>query len=132
VLKMLIATVFFAHGVGHILFLAPALRLATWADQTGHSWAITPLFGDGLTRLLGGLIWGSATVLFIGAAAGLVAGGDWWRVAAVAGAVISTVGILVMWDGIATSNAVMALIVDLLVLAALVLAHWPSVEAVGS
>jgi len=131
-IKLLLATLFFAHGVGHILFLAPTLRLAAWADQTGHSWALAPLLGDNLTRVLGGVVWGAALVLFVAAAAGLLIGGDWWRSAAIVGAIVSAIGIVAMWGGIATSSAIMALGFDLLVLFALLVIHWPSAEVVGS
>jgi hypothetical protein len=36
-----------------------------------------------------------------------------------------------MWDGIPTSSAVFALAADVVILVALVWAHWPSAEVVG-
>ena len=42
--NLAVATVLFAHGVGHVLFLAPTLRLADWAGQTGYSWALAPVW----------------------------------------------------------------------------------------
>jgi hypothetical protein len=130
--KLLLATLFFAHGVGHVLFLGPALRLTAWADQTGQSWVLTPLVGDGAARILASVVWGAALLLFVGAAAGLVLGSDWWRAAAIAGAVVSAVGIVAMWGGVAPSSAIMALAFDVLVLLALLVVHWPSAEVVGS
>jgi len=131
-LKLVIAIVVLAHGVGHVLFLAPAIRLATWADQTGHSWLITPLLGDGLTRALAALVWTATIALFVAAVAGFYLGSDWWRQAALLGAVVSASGIVVMWDGLPTSSAAAALIFDLIVIAALGVAHWPTAEVAGS
>jgi hypothetical protein len=130
VLKLLIATIVLAHGVGHLLFLAPTLRIAAWAGQSGHSWALAPLIGDGLARATGGLIWVSAIGLFVAAVGGFVLDAEWWRPVAMGAAVVSVIGIVVMWDGIAPSSAVFALVVDLVVLVALTWARWPSPESV--
>jgi hypothetical protein len=132
VLRITIAIVLAFHGIGHVLFLAPALRVATWADQTGGSWLLSSTVGDGAAHALGAAAWAAATILFVVAAAGLLMTQEWWRPVAVAGALISVVGIVVFWDGIATSSAAFALVVDIAVVVGLVVAHWPSVESVGA
>ena len=47
-----LALVVFAHGVGHLLFLAPAVGLGNWAEQTGESWALTGAIGEAATRVI--------------------------------------------------------------------------------
>jgi len=131
-LKLLIAVVVLAHGVGHVLFLAPALNLASWADQIGHSWLVTPLLGDGLTRTLAAIVWSSTIVLFVGAVMGFFAGSEWWRTAAIAGSIVSAAGIVLMWDGLPTGSAVAALVFDAIVLVSLVWADWPNLDVAGS
>ena len=131
-LKLLIATAVFAHGIGHILFLIPTVGLVNWADQTGHSWLVTPLLGDGLTRALAALVWAAAIVLFVGSVVGFYLGADWWRLAAIAGALVSEFGIIAMWGDLPTSSATFALVFDAVVLVALLWARWPSTELVGS
>jgi hypothetical protein len=131
-LKLVLALVVLAHGVGHVLFLAPALGLADWAGQTSHSWILTNVLGETLTRALAALVWTSALVLFVAGVAGLLSGADWWRAVMIAGAAVSLIGIVAMWDGIATSSALFALVFDVLVLVALVFVRWPSTELVGS
>lgn len=131
-LKLILIVVLFAHGIGHVLFLAPAVRLADWAGQTSHSWVLTGLIGDGLTRAVAAAVWLSAIALYLAAVGGLAAGQEWWRFAAIAGAVVSLAGIIAFWDGIATSNAFFALVVNALVLAALILARWPAASEVGA
>lgn len=131
-LTLILAVVLFAHGVGHVLFLAPALRVADWAGQTGHSWLLTATMGDSPSRAIAAVIWTASIVLFVAGAAGLLAGQAWWRPITVAGAIVSLVGLVVFWDGIATTSAVFAIVVDVLVLVALVVAHWPSTDAIGS
>jgi hypothetical protein len=127
-----LAIVVLAHGVGHVLFLAPTIRLANWAGQTGHSWLLTPTGGESVTQVVGGIIWVVTMILFVAGVIGFLTGHDWWRAAIVAGAVVSIVGIVVMWDGIATTNAVFALVFDVLILGSILWAHWPSPELAGS
>jgi hypothetical protein len=128
VIKVAIAIALFGHGVGHVLFLAPTARLATWADQSGHSWLLAPVVGDGVARAAATLAWSAAIVLFVAASAGLVMNLDWWRAAAVVGALVSALAIATSWGGIAPSNAVIALVVDIIVLVALLVLRWPSAE----
>ena len=125
-LHLAIATVLLAHGLGHILFLAPTLRLADWAGQSGHSWALAPVIGDGLARGVGAAFWATALVLFVATAGGYLVDADWWRPVAIVAAVVSAVGIALMWNGIATSNAVFALVVDVIVLGAVLWSRSPA------
>jgi hypothetical protein len=132
VVRFGVALVVFAHGVGHILFLGPVLGLGSWAGQTGHSWLLTGVLGDGATRAIATLTWSAVIVLFVAGVGGFLAGADWWRGITIAAAALSLAGIVVFWDGLATSSAIFALVVDLVILAALVAAHWPSTELAGS
>ncbi len=131
-LKVLIALVVLAHGIGHILFLGPSLQLAGWAGQTGHSWALTSGLGDGPTRAIAALLWSATIVLFVAGVGGFLLGQPWWVGVTAAGAVTSIVGIVLMWDGIVASSAGFALAFDVLVLVSLFWAHWPTTEMAGS
>jgi hypothetical protein len=44
---------------------------------------------------------------------------------------MSIAGIVLFWDGIATTSAIFALAFDAIVLVALLVVEWPSSEAVG-
>ena len=131
-IKLAIATVLLAHGVGHVLFLAPTLKLADWAAQTGWSWALAPLVGDGVARLMGSALWAVAIMLFVAAAGGYLVDSSWWRVVAIGGAVASGIGIIVMWSGIATTNAVLTLAVDVIVVALLLWTRASAATAAGA
>jgi hypothetical protein len=131
-IKILIALTVFAHGVGHVLFLVPALGIATWAGQTGDSWLLTGTFGPTMTRAIAAIVWAAAIVLFVGGVAGFLTGAEWWRAVTLAGAVVSAVGIAAMWGGIAMSSALFALGFDAVIVVALVWAHWPAVDLVGT
>ena len=132
ILRVVLAIVLVVHGIGHVLFLGPALRVAAWADQSGGSWLLSSTIGDGGAHATGAIVWAAATVLFVAAGTGLLLAMEWWRPIAVVAAAVSLVGILVFWDGILTASAVPALIVDVAVIVGLLVAHWPSVDAVGA
>ena len=132
IVRIGLAVVVFAHGVGHILFLGPVAGLGSWADQTGHSWLLTSVLGDSVARAIAVLTWSAVVVLFVAGVTGFLAGADWWRPVTVAAAALSIAGIAINWDGIAQSNAIMALVVDVVVIVALLVAHWPAAAAAGS
>jgi len=131
VARWVLAVVVFAHGVGHVLF-APMLAGTMKLDATGHSWLLTGLVGDGPTRALATLVAAVVTAAFVVAAGGIVLQTSWWRGIAVGGALGSIVLVGVMWDGIPTSPAAAALAFDVVVLAALLVVHWPSTELIGA
>ena len=78
-LKFALAFLVLAHGLGHVLFLAPTMRLAEWADQSGHSWLVTPSLGDSIARLLGSAAWITVIALFTSAVIGFFMATDWWQ-----------------------------------------------------
>jgi hypothetical protein len=131
-LKLVLAVVVLAHGVGHVLFLGPTLRVGEWAGQTAHSWLLTGTLGDSAARAIAAVIWTATIALFVAGVAGYLTDAAWWRGVTVAGSVVSIVGLVLFWDGIATSSAVFALAFDAVLLLALLVAHWPAAEPVGA
>lgn len=127
-LRLALAVVVLAHGIGHVLFLVPTVRLASWADQTGHSWLLTGSLGDGPTRAIAAVIWIAAIALFVAGVVGFLTGAGWWPAVTIVGAIVSIVGIVAMWDGLAQPSAMLALAFDVVVLVALAWAHWPATE----
>lgn len=122
-LRFVLVIVVGAHGLGHILFLVPLLGKADWGQPT-RSW----LLGDGwLARGLGGLIWLAAIVGFTAVAIGLMNSTGWWRPVAIAAAAVSSLGLLLFWTTPISSPVLSALVFNLMVLAALLIFHWPPV-----
>ncbi|MBX3060539.1 MAG: hypothetical protein KF770_29125 [Anaerolineae bacterium] len=120
-LRMVLAVVVAAHGIGHILFLMPLISSTNWG-QVSQSWL---LGGGGLARGVGAVIWLVSLVGFVAAAFGIFRETDWWQTVAVVSAAVSTVGLVLFWTRPSTSPALSALIFNLLVLAALLIFHWP-------
>ncbi len=127
-LRTVLLLVIGAHGIGHILFLMPLLGIVDWG-QTPRSWLIT---GEAAARIIGSLLWVVVILGFVAAVAGLLGQYPWWRTAAVVAAAISIVGLILFWDNPVTSPVVAALVFNLLVIGALLIVHWPSIEAVGA
>jgi len=123
-----VALVVFAHGVGHMLFLGPVIGLGSWADQTGDSWVLTGTIGEPAARIVATVLWSAVIVLFVAGVAGFLGTTDWWRTVTIGAAGLSILGIVLFWGGIASSSAIFALIADAVILGALLIAHWPSTE----
>ena len=122
-LRLILALVVGAHGLGHILFLMPLWKIADWG-QAAHSW----LLGDGwLAKGVGSLIWLAAIVGFLVVTIGLFQATNGWRTAAILAATVSSLGLLLFWAAPVSSPVISALAFNLLVLGALLIFHWPTV-----
>jgi hypothetical protein len=130
-LRIILAIIVGAHGIGHVLFLVPSLGLATWGQST-QSWLLTNALGDTLTRLIGATIWLVGTIGFCAATFGIFTQTEWWRSLAVISSIISIVGLVLFWANPVASSASFAIAFDAAVLAALLVFHWPSTTMIGT
>jgi len=129
--RIVVALVILAHGIGHILFLAPCLGITQWG-QSAHSWLLTRTLGDVATRVMGSLLWLVVIVGFVTAGIGLLGQGAWWRTVAVASASVSLLALVLFVNGSSTQPVLSAAAMDIAILVALVWIHWPSVDLVGA
>jgi hypothetical protein len=127
-LRIGLALVVGAHGIGHLLFLMPLLGVADLGQST-RSW----LLGSNLlAKGAGSLIWIVATAGFIAVALGILNTSGWWRALAIASSAISIAGLVLFWGRPASSPALSALVFNLLVMGSLLVLHWPAAaEAAG-
>lgn len=126
-LRVVLAILVGAHGIGHILFLMPLVSSTSWG-QAAQSW----LLGDGgLAKGVGVLIWLVALVGFLVAAFGIFRETDWWQTAAVVSTAVSTLGLILFWSKPVTSPAISALVFNLIILVSLLVFHWPAAQASG-
>lgn len=130
-LRAILALVIAAHGVGHVLLLAPCLGIAQWG-QSARSWLLTGTLGDVPTRLIGGILWLVVIAGFLAAGIGLLSQHAWWRTLAVASAAISLLALFLFARGGDAQPLLSAAAMDLVVLVALLLVRWPSVGLVGA
>jgi hypothetical protein len=120
-----------AHGIGHILFLVPTLGLADWGQST-YSWLLTNLAGDGVTRVVGSLLWLAATLGFVAVVVGILGQEGWWPAFAAGSAALSLLGLALFWGHPTTSSAVYATLFDIAILGAVLWVRWPPTAFIGS
>lgn len=131
-LKLVVTGVIGAHGVGHVLGWMPAWGVARFEGVSSRSWLLTDVIGESTTRALAGGLWLAPTIGFVFAAAGLFTGQAWWRPVAIGSAVVSLAAIALFWEALPVGSRVGAIVVDLAVVGALIVANWPSSAAIGS
>ena len=122
--RIVVAGVLRAHGVGHVLGWMPAWGIARFEGTSSHSWLVSGVAGDGAARLLAGAIFLVPTVGFIAAAAGLLTGQPWWRQAAVGSAAASLLCTALFPQAFTTSSTVGSVAVDVAVLVGLLVLGW--------
>jgi uncharacterized membrane protein YphA (DoxX/SURF4 family) len=135
-LRIIVAGVLFIHGVGHFMGMMPALQLASVEGWNSRSWLLTPLIGEGVSRILSALLFLAALLGFVASALGLLGWlvpHEWWRTLAVVSAVVSIVTIVVFWNAFVSlfPNKVGAIGVDIAVLVCLLWLNWPTEAALG-
>ena len=129
--RIVIAVVILAHGIGHVLFLAPCLGFSQWG-QSAQSWLLTGRLGDTVTRLAGGLLWLVAIVSFAAAGVGLLVQAPWWRTLAVIPAVVSLLALALFAGGGNNQATLSAAGMDVVILVSLLWLRWPSAELLGA
>lgn len=119
-LRILLAVLVGAHGIGHILFLAPLLGLASWG-QAGESW----LLGSSWPiRAFGVVIYVAVILGFIAAAFGIFRETSWWQSVLLTSAVVSIVGLALFWVRPPTSPEVSAMAFNGIAIGLLFLMRW--------
>jgi hypothetical protein len=110
---------------------APVIGPATGPSRPAVL-ALTGAIGEPATRVIATVLWSAVIVLFVAGVGGFLGATDWWRPVTIAAAGLSILGTVTFWGGFASSSAIFALIADVAVLAALLVAHWPSADLVSS
>ncbi len=123
-MKVVVAGVLGAHGIGHVMGWLPALGLARFDGVSGSSWLLTGTLGDGAARILAVGLFAVPTVGFVAAAVGLLLGQPWWRPLAVASAGVSLAATALYPQAIPTGSTVGSVAVNLVVLYGVLIADW--------
>lgn len=115
-LRYLITILLFAHGVGHLLFLANSFGY--WkGSEVGRSWLFSGVLGAGqVLEGLFGLLWLLPLTGFVGVSWGYLTQAGWWPQLALASAAISVVMIVLWWGSLVPGSAFFALVFDLAVI----------------
>ena len=126
-IKVVIAAVLLAHGIGHSMGLLQVFRVAVINPQWhGESWLLTGPAGPALSQAIGVSIWTMAVAGFAAVVAVLVGWlpGAWWQPLAIGSALVSLVGLFLFPTAFPTLSTLGALAVDVAVLAAVLWSRW--------
>jgi len=125
--KVALALILFAHGVGHSMGMLQLFRIATVnPGWHGDSWLLSGSVGTPVAQAVGVVCWTVAIAGFA-AVAGVVVGwlpASWWAPLAIGSAVASIAGLVLFPTAFPPFSSVAALAVDGLLLAAVVFARW--------
>ena len=113
--KILVAVVLLAHGIGHVLGPLQVFKV-TAANPTwnGNSWLLTDVTGQTVSNVIGLALWIAAMVGFVAAAA-VVMGwlpASWWVPLAVGSSIVSLVAIALFPSAFPMTSTVAAAVVD--------------------
>jgi hypothetical protein len=121
-----------AHGLVYGLYAAHSLRLLeikpgfAWPDG---SWSLSWL-GDPTVRILAAVVFALVGVAFAVSGAALVLRQAWWQPVAVCAAVVSTVAIVLLWNGrpqALDAQGAYAVLINAAILVVVLVFHWPQV-----
>jgi len=134
-LRIILAALFFVHGIGHLQGVVVSLGLYSNERWNARSWLFTEILGETTTRTMGFFIWLTATLASLTAGLSML---DWltpaapWRLMALICAVISTFGLVFYWNSLAMIfNKVGAIAVNVAIVVSVVLLNWPPEGLLG-
>jgi hypothetical protein len=122
-----------AHGLVHILYVAHSLRffeLQPGMKWPEGSWALSSLIGDPAVRVVAAFLFTLVGVAFAASGVALAFRQGWWQPIALAAAALSTVAIVLLWDGrleALDTQGAYALLINAGILVAVLAFHWPAV-----
>jgi hypothetical protein len=113
------------HGLVHLWYVTLSQKLVPFQPEmgwTGTSWLLTQALGDAPTRTLAAVFYTLATLVMVVGGIGLMASFTWCRPVLAGAAIVSSVTLLVFWDGSANlivQKGLVGLVINAILLAAL-------------
>ena len=101
-LKLLSGIFIVLHGLVHLWYVVLSYGLVEFQPDmgwTGESWLLSGLLGESLARSLAGVLYIAATLAFVAGGVGIFADAEWWRPLVLGTAILSSVLVLLYWDG---------------------------------
>jgi hypothetical protein len=101
-MNILLGIFILLHGLVHMWYVTLSQGWVEFQSNmgwTGKSWMFTNLLGNEVVRLIATIFYGLSTIAFLLAGVGIFARQDWSRLWMIAASIISTITILVFWDG---------------------------------
>jgi hypothetical protein len=132
-LRVIIALLLFAHGIGHVMGPLKVLGVATVNPAWhGDSWLLG-WAGQSLTSVIGVAVWSAALVGFVALAAVVIGWlpAAWWAPLGITSSVISLTGLVLFPIAFPPISTIGAAVVDVGVLVAVFWLHWTPAEALS-
>jgi hypothetical protein len=132
-MRLLFGAFLVAHGAVHLLYVAHSLRFfelqpgMTWPDG---AWALSWLMGNPGVRLVAACLFVLVGVAFVGSGIALAFRQAWWQPVALTAAVVSTVALVLLWNGrlqALDNQGAYAILIDAAILVAVLVFHWPDI-----
>jgi hypothetical protein len=123
-LRLITGIVLIAHGIGYSLAFFPAFNIASTDKWDTHSWLLSGLLGDTLSRIVIVILFAIPMIGFIVAGLGvfnILIPHDWWPSLAIVSAIIGLIALALFWNAFPSlfPNKLGAIAVNLIVLWAL-------------
>lgn len=121
-IDLVLSVLLVAHGWAHVWYVILSRQLVSyeeWMAWTGESWILTGLMGESVARMIATVGYTGSLVGFIMSGVMLYFGKPWWRNTALASAILSTITVLVFWDGklsMLKEKGLIGVIINLMVL----------------
>lgn len=120
------------HGLVHLLYVGQASGIfelrpgMSWPDS---AWLLSRMFGDRATRWVAAITLILAAFGFVAGGFGLIFSQAWWYTATVGAALLSSVMIILLWDGTLRKmddQGGVGLLINLLFLVLILFIGWPT------
>lgn len=114
------------HGLVHGWYVLLSNGWVTAEDAmgwNGTSWLLSPVLAEGTILVLASVVYVAVTVAFLAGAVGYWRRVEWARVVLLVAATLSTVTLVLMWDGVATllvEKGVLGVLINIALVALLV------------
>ena len=100
--NFLVGTFVVLHGLVHLWYVTLSQQIVEFQREmgwTGESWLLPQTLQESAGRTLASLLFTAAAVAFVVTGAGIYSNASWWRAALAASAVLSSVSLVLFWDG---------------------------------
>jgi len=121
----------FLHGLVHIWYLTLSQGWVEYQPAmgwNGSSWLLTDILSLGaVTRPAASILFSISAILFAAAGIGLICSQSWVRPWLIAASIVSTLTILIFWDGSfkqPVEKGAVGLLIDIVMLLAALLFNW--------
>jgi hypothetical protein len=130
-MRLAFAAFLVAHGLVHLLYVAQSLRFfelqpgMQWPDG---SWALSSLIGDPSVRVVAAVLFVLVGGAFAASGVALAFRQAWWGPTAVAAAALSTIALVLLWNGrlqALDTQGAYAILLNAGILVAVLVFHWP-------